>query len=118
MRVRIAGALAEARCSHTMFAVIKTGGKQYLVSPSDKIRIEKLAGEPGSKIIFDKVLLTADDTKTAIGNPYLSGVVVEGEILKQARDRKKIVFKYHSKTRYRKTKGHRQYFTEVKITKI
>jgi len=113
VRVRIAGALAEARCSHTMFAVIKTGGKQYLVSPSDKIRIEKLAGEPGSKIIFDKVLLTA-----AIGNPYLSGVVVEGEILKQARDRKKIVFKYHSKTRYRKTKGHRQYFTEVKITKI
>lgn len=100
------------------FAVIKTGGKQYLVSPSDKIKIEKLEGEVGSKVSFDKVLLLSRGEELLIGNPYLENVVVEGEIVKQGREKKKIVFKYHSKTRYKKTKGHRQHFTEVKITKI
>ncbi|BCX16212.1 MAG: 50S ribosomal protein L21 [Candidatus Parcubacteria bacterium] len=100
------------------FAVIKTGGKQYLVSPSDKIKIEKLEGEVGSKVSFDKVLLLSRGEELFVGNPYLENVVVEGEIVKQGREKKKIVFKYHSKTRYKKTKGHRQHFTEVKITKI
>jgi len=101
-----------------MFAVIKTGGKQYLVSPDQKIKIEKLEGEAGEKVSFDQVLLLADEGKVQIGKPDISGAKVEGEIIKQARDRKKIIFTYHSKARVRKTKGHRQFFTEVKITGI
>ena len=101
-----------------MFAVIKTGGKQYLVSPSDKIKIEKIEGKAGDKVSFDNILLFSDGSKNLIGNPKVNDVKVSGEILKQARDRKKIIFKYHSKSRVRKTKGHRQHFTEVKITEI
>lgn len=101
-----------------MFAVIKTGGKQYLVSPDQKIKIEKLAGNVGEKVTFKDVFLRADGSKVEIGKPILDSVQVEGEIIRQARDKKKIIFKYHSKARVRKTKGHRQYFTEVKITSI
>lgn len=101
------------------FAIIKTGGKQYKVSPGEKIKIEKIPGEAGSKTIFDKVLLAADSAGEArIGTPYIDKALVEAEILKTARDKKKIVFRYHSKNRYRKKKGHRQLYTEVKITDI
>ncbi len=100
------------------FAVIETGGKQYKVTTGSKIKVEKLAGEAGSTITFDKVLLTADGANAKIGTPYVSGGAVEGKVVRQARDRKKIVFRYHSKTRYRKRKGHRQHFTEIEITKI
>jgi len=101
-----------------MFAVIKTGGKQYIVVPDQRIKIEKLEGEVGKKVSFDRVLLLADERKVQIGKPDISEVKVEGEIIRQARDRKKLIFTYHSKARVRKTKGHRQYFTEVKITNI
>ncbi len=101
-----------------VFAVIQTGGKQYKVSPEQKIKIEKVEGDKDAVFVFDKVLLVADADKIKIGAPYVDGAKAEGIILKQARDRKKIVFKYHSKTRYRKKKGHRQHFTEVKINKI
>lgn len=100
------------------FAVIKTGGKQYLVSPDQKINIEKIEGEVGSKVSFDNVLIKFENDKAEVGNPTLSGTKVEGEITKQARDEKKLIFKYHSKARVRKTRGHRQFFTEVKITSI
>ena len=99
-------------------AVITSGGKQYKVSPGQKLKIEKLSAEIGSKFIFDKVLLLAEGDKIKIGAPYIKDAQVEAEILKIAREKKKIVFRYHSKTRYRKKKGHRQYFTEVKITDI
>lgn len=98
-----------------MFAIIETGGKQYRVSPGQKIKIEKLETPAGESVLFDKVLLTADGDQVAVGFPYLAGVVVEGKVNKQARSKKVIVFRYHSKTRYRKKKGHRQYFTEVEI---
>lgn len=101
-----------------MFAVIETGGKQYKVSAGDKIKVEKLEAEPGASFVFDKVLLVGDENSIKLGRPYLSGAKVEAKIIKNARDRKKIVFKYHSKTRYRKKKGHRQHFTEAEITKI
>ena len=101
-----------------VFAVIQTGGKQYKISPEQKIKIEKVEGDKDAAFVFDKVLLVADADKIKIGAPYVEGAKAEGIILKQARDRKKIVFKYHSKTRYRKKKGHRQHFTEVKINKI
>jgi large subunit ribosomal protein L21 len=101
-----------------LFAVIKTGGKQYIVSPDQKIKIEKLEGKEGDKVNFSDVLLLADNGNVRIGKPVVEGAKVEGEITKQARDKKKIIFKYHSKARVRKTKGHRQYFTEIKITGI
>lgn len=101
-----------------MFAVIETGGKQYKVSHGDKVKIEKLPVEAGAKFVFDKVLLVSDGDNLKLGTPYIEGAKVEANILRQARDRKKIVFKYHAKTRYRKKKGHRQHFTEAEIIKI
>lgn len=101
-----------------MFAVIETGGKQYRVQEGDVIKVEKLAGDAGAKLSFDKVLLKGEGEKLSIGTPYVEKAIVEGEVTKQGRDEKKIVFRYHSKTRYRKMKGHRQPFTEVKIAKI
>lgn len=102
-----------------MLAVIETGGKQYLIKEGDKVKTEKLLGKVGDKTVFNKVLLVADEKgEIEIGKPYLEKHFVEAEILKIARSRKVIVFRYHSKTRYRKKKGHRQWYTEVKITKI
>ncbi len=98
------------------FAVIETGGKQYRVSVGDKVKVEKLNAEPGADFLFDRVLLVADGEKVEVGNPYLKGAKVAGKIVRDGRARKEIVFKYHSKTRYRKKKGHRQHFTEVEIT--
>jgi len=100
------------------FAVIETGGKQYKVAAGQKLKVEKLDAEAGANFVFDKVLLRTDGDKVEIGMPYVAGAKVEAKVLRQARDRKKIVFKYHSKTRYRKKKGHRQYFTEVKIERV
>lgn len=99
-------------------AVIETGGKQYLVSEGQKIKIEKIGGEVGDKIKFDQVLLVVDGDKVSVGNPIVKSASVGAEIKKIGRSRKVIVFRYHSKTRRRKKKGHRQNFVEVEITKI
>ena len=98
-----------------MLTVIETGGKQYTVFSGDKIKIEKLKVEPGEEVIFDKVLFQEKDGKIEVGRPYISGAEVKGIVARQARDKKKIVFRFHAKTRYDKKKGHRQYFTEVVI---
>ncbi len=100
------------------FAVIETGGKQYRVSAGQKIKVEKLAGAAGDSLVFDKVLLVADGDKVAVGTPCVDGEKVSAKVVKQARERKKIVFRYHSKTRYRKKKGHRQQFTELEIVSV
>ncbi|MFA6990385.1 MAG: 50S ribosomal protein L21 [Candidatus Gastranaerophilaceae bacterium] len=101
------------------FAVIETGGKQYKVAAGQKLKIEKVEGEKGTKVSFDKVLLLAEsDVAAEIGTPIVKGAKVEAEVVKQSRDKKKIVFRYHSKTRYRKKKGHRQSYTEVEIKSI
>ena len=100
------------------FAVIETGGKQYRVSAGDKLKVEKLAAEAGGNVSFKNVLLMVDGDKADIGTPHVKGATVEAKVLRDARARKVIVFKYHSKARYRKKKGHRQHFTEVEITKI
>ena len=101
-----------------MFAIIETGGKQYKVSPGQKIKIEKVDAEAGGDFLFDKVLLVADGENVKIGTPYVPGAEVHGKIVTQGRAKKVIVFRYHSKTRYRKKKGHRQHFTEVEILAI
>ena len=100
-----------------MFAVIETGGKQYKVTPGDKLKIEKLKGEENEAVSFDKVLLKSDGKSVEIGAPYVSGAKVEAKISRVGRSRKKMVFKYASKTRRRVKKTHRQHFTEVEITK-
>ncbi|MBI4135100.1 MAG: 50S ribosomal protein L21 [Candidatus Sungbacteria bacterium] len=101
-----------------MYAVIETGGKQYLVKENQKIRVEKLPHGEGDSIVFPKVLLIFDDKVTDVGMPIVKEASVEGRVLGQGRGKKVIVFKYHAKTRYRKKKGHRQPFTEVLIQKI
>jgi len=100
-----------------MLAVIETGGKQYLISPEQKIKIEKIKNaKEGEEIIFDKVLLLVDDKdKVTIGKPYLEGVKVVAQIEKSGRGKKIIVFRYHSKTRYKKKKGHRQPYMKATI---
>lgn len=101
-----------------MFAIIETGGKQYLVSKGDKIQVEKLDGEAGGTINFDKVLFVGDDKVYTLGKPTIEGRSVEGRILEQGRGDKIRVFKYKAKSKYRRTQGHRQAYTEVEITKI
>lgn len=100
------------------FTVIESGGKQYRVSAGQKLKVEKLNLKEGESLVFDKILLRVDGDNVEIGTPYISGAKLEGKVLKQGRDEKKIIFRYHSKTRYRKLKGHRQPFTEVEITKV
>ena len=101
-----------------MLAIIKTGGKQYLVSPGDKIKIEKIDKKEGSEITFDEVLLLEKKNKLEIGNPLVKGAKVIGKIISQGKGKKVIVFKWKAKTRYKVKRGHRQPFTEVEITKI
>ena len=101
-----------------MLAVIKTGGKQYLVKPGDKIRIEKLEAKEGDEVIFSDVLLVEKNKKIEIGKPFLKEVKVSGKVLKQGRSEKVIIFKYKPKKRYKVKRGHRQPFTEVEILKI
>lgn len=100
------------------FAIIETGGKQYLVSPKTRIRVEKLPQETGGEISFDKVLLVGGDAEPKIGKPYVVGAKVAGKVLQQGRGRKIRIFKYKSKVRYRRRKGHRQDFTEIEIQNI
>lgn len=99
-------------------AVIKTGGKQYLVSPGNKIKIEKIQGKEGKEVKFPDVLLMVKNKKTEIGNPLVKDIVVMGKILKQGRDKKVVIFKYKPKKRYKKKRGHRQPHTQVEITEI
>lgn len=101
-----------------MLAVIKTGGKQYLVEPGKKIKAEKIEGKDGKEINFKEVLLIEKGNKLEIGEPKVSGALVLGKIVSQRKNDKVIVFKYKSKTRRRKKRGHRQPFTEVEITGI
>ncbi len=98
------------------FAVIATGGKQYLVKDGDVITVEKLGEEKGAKVVFDQVLLTADGEKVAVGTPTVSGAKVSGEVIEEGREAKKVVLRYRQKSRYSKKKGHRQPFTKVKVS--
>ena len=101
-----------------MFAIVETGGKQYKVIPGQKLKVEKLEVATGANLTLDKVLLVADGEDVKVGTPYLEGVRVETKVLSQARHDKVIVFKYHSKTRYKKKKGHRQHYTELEVMSV
>jgi len=101
-----------------MLAVIRTGGKQYLVSPGKKINIEKVNKKEGDEIVFNEVLLLEKNKKLEIGTSLVKGAKVVGKILSQGKGKKVIVFKYKPKTRYKVKRGHRQPYTEVEILKI
>ncbi len=100
-----------------MYAVIKTGGKQYRVSEGDKLRVEKLVGDVGSEIVFEDVLMLGGDAVT-IGKPTVDGASVKAEIVAQDRAKKIIVFKMRRRKRYQRKYGHRQPYTELRITGI
>lgn len=99
------------------FAVIKTGGKQYIVKEGDVVTIEKLE-HSGDAVTFDQVLLVADEKKAVIGQPLVAGAAVRATVIGEGKAKKKMVFRYKAKTRQKTKKGHRQPFTKVKITKI
>ncbi|MFN0264955.1 50S ribosomal protein L21 [Tepidamorphus sp. 3E244] len=101
-----------------MFAVIKTGGKQYRVAADDVITVEKLAGEPGDLVAFESVLLVGDGSDATIGAPLVDGASVAGEVVEQTRGPKLIAFKKRRRKNSRRKKGHRQDLTTVKITEI
>ncbi len=101
-----------------MFAVIKTGGKQYKVSEKDIIVVEKLDKKEGEEIIFEEVLLFDDGKETKIGKPLLEKASVKGKVLEEGKGEKQIIFKYKPKKRYKVKKGHRQPFSKVQIESI
>ena len=101
-----------------MYAIIKTGGKQYKVAEGDVIMVEKLAAGEGEAVVFDQVLTVVNDADVKIGTPVVEGAKVTGKVEAQGKDKKILVFKYKAKSNYRKRQGHRQPFTKVVSEKI
>lgn len=101
-----------------MYAIIKTGGKQYKVSEGDLVRVEKLAYEIGDTVDFDQVLLVSNDGELKVGSPIVEGAKVSATVEDQNKDKKIVVYKYKPKKQYRKKQGHRQPYTLVKINSI
>lgn len=101
-----------------MYAVVKSGGKQYKVKEGETFRVEKLPGEVGAEITFDDVLLVSDGENVNVGTPRLENVTVKGTVVEQGQARKIIVFKYKRRKRYRRKQGHRQPYTAVKVDSI
>jgi large subunit ribosomal protein L21 len=102
----------------TMFAVIKTGGKQYRVAAEDVITVATLAGEPGAAVTFDQVLMVTNDNGTQVGAPLVEGVTVTGTVVEHTRGEKVIAFKKRRRQNSRRKRGHRQDYTVVRITEI
>ncbi len=103
------------------YAVIRTGGKQYRVTPGSVLRVERLAGDVGASVEFPEVLLAGSaeaDAPVRIGRPLVEGAIVRGEIVAQGRDRKILVFKKKRRKNYRRRRGHRQSITTVRVTEI
>ena len=101
-----------------MYAVIKTGGKQYRVAQGDEVKIERLSGEVGDSVTFEKVLLTSDGEDVKVGRPFVENTKVVGQITRHDKDRKVIITKYKKRKGYRRKNGHRQEFSLVRINDI
>jgi large subunit ribosomal protein L21 len=101
-----------------MYAVIKTGGKQYKVSAGEKLKVESIVAEVGSQIVLDQVLLVADGEKVTAGTPLVSGAAVKATVVAHGRGEKIEIFKMRRRKHYRKTQGHRQNYTEIQINGI
>ncbi|MFM9912287.1 MAG: 50S ribosomal protein L21 [Methylophilaceae bacterium] len=101
-----------------MYAVIKTGGKQYKVAAGEKLKVEKLVGEVGSAVTIDQVLMLADGENITIGAPLVKGASVKATVVSHGRGDKVMIFKFRRRKHYRKTQGHRQDYTEIQIDNI
>jgi large subunit ribosomal protein L21 len=101
-----------------MYAVIKTGGKQYRVAPGEKIKIEQIPADVGSQIVLDQVLMVAEGESVKVGNPLVSGAKVSATVLAHGRGQKVRIFKLRRRKHYQKTQGHRQNYTEIRVDAI
>ena len=101
-----------------MYAIIKTGGKQYRVQEGDNIFVEKLNADVDSNVVFDQALAVVNDGDVKVGTPVVEGAKVTAKVLAQGKEKKVLVFKYKAKSNYRRRQGHRQPFTKVTIEKI
>ena len=101
-----------------MYAVVQTGGKQYRLGVGDNVRVEKLAGELGEVVELPQVLVIGDGEKVSIGDQVIAGASVKAEIVSNGRDKKIRVFKMKRRKKYRRTQGHRQSFTQLRVTEI
>ena len=117
-RLDLLASLAYTGCNMAESAVIKTGGKQYIVSPGKKIKVEKLLKEEGSEVEFSEVLLLENEKGLTIGEPFVEGAKVKGKLLSHGKGEKLVIFKFKAKKRERRKKGHRQPYSEVEITSI
>ena len=117
-RVAVDAAPAPWYRTEVMYAIIESGGKQYRVAEGDIIRCDLIESDVGDDVTFDRVVLAGTNGETKVGMPTLEGASVIGTVLRQAKDKKILVFRYKPKKRVRKLNGHRQLFAEVKITKI
>ena len=101
-----------------MYAVIKTGGKQYRVTPGEKLKVEQIPADIGSEIVLDQVLMVADGETLKVGAPLVAGATVKATVVAHGRGDKIKIFKMRRRKHYRKTQGHRQNFTEIRIETI
>lgn len=101
-----------------MFAVFQSGGKQHRVTEGDVLKLELIDAEPGQEVVFDRVLMVANGDDVNVGAPYLEGGTVKAEVLRNERDKKIRVIKFKRRKDFMRRQGHRQWFTEVKITAI
>lgn len=101
-----------------MYAIIKTGGKQYRVSEGDVLSVEKLPVAEGEEVVFDQVLTVVSDSDIKIGKPVVEGAKVTAKVVEHGKGKKILIFKYKAKSNYRKRQGHRQPYTKVEISKI
>lgn len=101
-----------------MYAVFQSGGKQHKVSAGDEVQVEKLPGEQGESVVFDRILLASDGENVQVGSPFLDNVRVKARIARQGKNKKIIVFKYKRRKGYRNTRGHRQPYTRVRIENL
>ena len=102
----------------TDFAIVKAGGKQYRVSTGDTVRVESLPADQGDTITLDDVLMLSLDGNVEVGNPTINGATVEAEVVGKGRDKKVVILKFKAKTRYRRKNGHRQHYTDLRVTNI
>jgi len=101
-----------------MYAVVKTGGKEYRMSPGDLIRVEKMEGKVGDQVTMRDILMVSHDDQLTMGNPLLANAVITGEIIQHVKGRKVLTYKMKRRKNYRRTKGHRQTYTYIKVNDI
>ncbi|HJX60042.1 MAG TPA: 50S ribosomal protein L21 [Thermodesulfobacteriota bacterium] len=101
-----------------MYAVVKTGGKEYRISQGDLIRVEKMEGKAGDRVTMKDILMVSHEGQVQVGNPLLANAVITGEIVQQVKGKKVLIYKMKRRKNYRRTKGHRQTYTYIRVNDI